>query len=260
VVAKFRERLAVKKQATQKFDWIRFNLRKLNDLEVRKQYKIEFTNRFAALENISEDEDINRASEGIKENIKTSATYSLCMHERKQHKPWFDEECLVILDQRKQAKIQWMQVPSQSNVDVLNNVRRDASRHFRNKNKAYLKSKFEELETNSKINNIRDLYRGNKDVKKGYQPRTRIVNDEKCDLGADSYSIMVRWRNYFSQILNVHGVSDVMQGEIHTADLLVPEPSTLEFELAIEKLKSHKSPSIDQMRAELTKLGGRIIR
>jgi hypothetical protein len=98
--------LAVRKQAAQKFDGGRFNLRKLNDLEVRKQCQIEITNRFAALENISEDEDINRAWESIKENIKTSATDSLGMHERKQCKPWFDEECFVILDQRKQAKKQ----------------------------------------------------------------------------------------------------------------------------------------------------------
>jgi hypothetical protein len=54
----------------------RFNLRKLNDLEVRKQYQIEITNRVAALENVSEDEDINRTWESIKENIKNSATES----------------------------------------------------------------------------------------------------------------------------------------------------------------------------------------
>jgi hypothetical protein len=133
------------------------------------------------------------------------------MHEMKQLKPWFDEECLGILDQRKQAKTQWMQDPSQSNVNNLNKVRRDASRHFRNKKKAYFKSKIEEMETNSKINNIRDLYRGINYVKKGYQPRTRIVKDEKGDLVADSHSIMASWRKYFSQILNVHGVSDVRQ-------------------------------------------------
>jgi len=55
--------------------------------------------------------------------------------------------------------MQWIQDPSRSNVDNLNNVRSDASRHFRNQKKAYLKAKIEELETNSKINNIRDLYR-----------------------------------------------------------------------------------------------------
>jgi len=53
--------------------------------------------------------------------------------------------------------VQWIQDQSQSNVYNLNNVRRDASRHFRNKKKAYLKAKIEELETNSKIKNIRVL-------------------------------------------------------------------------------------------------------
>jgi hypothetical protein len=158
------------------------------------------------------------------------------MYEMKQHKPWFDEECLGILDQRKPAKMQWIQDPSQRNVDNLNNIRRDASRHFRNKKKAYLKAKIEQLETNSKINNIRDLYRSIHNVKNGHQPRTRIVKDEKGDLVADSHSIMARWRNYFSQIFNVHGVSDVKQAEIHTAEPLVPEPSALEVKLAIEKL------------------------
>jgi hypothetical protein len=53
--------------------------------------------------------------------------------------------------------MQWIQDPSQNDVDNLNNVRRNASRHFRNKNKAYLKAKIEELETNSKSNNDRDF-------------------------------------------------------------------------------------------------------
>jgi hypothetical protein len=88
----------------------------------------------------------------------------------------------------------------------MNNVRCDASRHFRNKRKAYLKAKSEELETNSKINNIRDLYGGINDFKKGYQPRSVIVKVEKGDLFADSHSIMARWRNYFSQIFNVMGL------------------------------------------------------
>ena len=69
------------------------------------------------------------------------------------------------------------------------------SRHFRNKKKAYLRAKIEELETNSKIQNIRDLYRGINDFKKGNQPRGNIVKDEKGDLVADSHSIVDWWRN-----------------------------------------------------------------
>jgi hypothetical protein len=71
-------------------------------------------------------------------------------------------------------------------------------------------------------------------MKKGYQPRTRIVTDEKGDLVADSHSFMARWRNYFSQILNVHGFSDVRQAEIHTAEPLMPESSALELSLLLK--------------------------
>jgi len=56
--------------------------------------------------------------------------------------------------------LQWVQDPNQNHVDNLNNVRCEASRHCRNKKKEYLKAKIDELETNSKIQNIRDLYRG----------------------------------------------------------------------------------------------------
>ena len=71
---------------------------------------------------------------------------------------------------------------------------------------------------------------------------------------------MARWRNYFSQLLNVHGANDTRQAEINTAEPLVPEPSAFEVELAIERLKSHKSPGNDQISAELIKAGSRTIR
>ena len=118
-----------------------------------------------------------------------------------------------------------------------------------------MRAKIEELETNSMIQNIRDLYSGINDFKKGYQPRCNIVKDEKGDLVADSHNIVDRWRNYYSQLFIVHGVKDVGQAEIHTAEPLVPDPSASEVELAIDKLKSHKSPGIDQIPAELIKQG-----
>ena len=85
------------------------------------------------MENLNEGEDENRTWENIKENIKTSVKESLGVQEWKQHKPWFDEECLGFLDQKKRSKMQWVQDPSQSNVDNLNNVRCEVSRHFRKK-------------------------------------------------------------------------------------------------------------------------------
>jgi hypothetical protein len=56
--------------------------------------------------------DINRAWENIREHIKTSGKWNLGHHKLKQHKPWLDKECLKLLDQRKQAKLQWLQNPA----------------------------------------------------------------------------------------------------------------------------------------------------
>jgi hypothetical protein len=58
-----------------------------------------------------------------------------------QPKPRFYEGCSKLLDQRKQAKFQWLQDPSEINGNNVNNVRREARRHFRNKKREYLKEK-----------------------------------------------------------------------------------------------------------------------
>ena len=94
----------------------------LNELEVIKQYQIKISNGLAALENLNDGDDTNWDWENIKENIKTSAKDSLGLYESQLHKPWFDEECLCFLEQRKQAKMLWVEDPNQSNVDNMNNA------------------------------------------------------------------------------------------------------------------------------------------
>jgi hypothetical protein len=74
------------------------------------------------------------------------------------------------------------------------------------------------------------------------------VKDEKGDLLADSHIILNRQKNYFSQLLNVHNVSDGRQIEVHTSEPLVPGPSRLEVEIATAKLKKCGSPGSDQFQ------------
>jgi hypothetical protein len=138
VTAKLRERLSVIKRVAQKFDMHRLDLRKLNDAEVKEQYQVKITNRFAALENCDDTVDMNKAWENIRENIKASAKESLGHYELQQRKSWFDDECSKLIDRRKQAKLQWLQNPSQVNGDNMDNVRREASRTFRTKKREYL--------------------------------------------------------------------------------------------------------------------------
>jgi hypothetical protein len=65
--------------------------------------------------------------------------------------------------------------------------------------------------------------------------------------------------NYFSQLLTVHNVSDVRQIEIYTAESLVPDPSCLEVEIAIAKLKKYKLPGTDEIPTELIQAGDEIL-
>jgi hypothetical protein len=67
-----------------------------------------------------------------------------------------------------------------------------------------------------------------------YQPRSYLVKDENGDL-VHFHNVLIRWKNYFSQLLNVHKVSDDRQIEIHTAEPLVSDPSPSEIEIAIAK-------------------------
>jgi hypothetical protein len=106
----------------------RFSLKKLNEVEGKEQYHVEISNRFGALENLDTKEDINRAWVTTRENIKISAKESLGYYELKKRKPWFDEGCSELLDQREQAKLQWLQDPSKINRVNLNNIRCEASR------------------------------------------------------------------------------------------------------------------------------------
>jgi hypothetical protein len=212
------------------------------------------------LENLEDNGDINGSWDNIRENIKLSSQVSLGYCESKHRKTWFDDECSKLAEQGKQTKLQWLQKPSESNEDNLSDVRREASRHFRYKEREYLKDKINELESNSKNKNIRDLYRGINEFKKGYQPRTNLVKDEGGDLLADPHNILNRWKNYFCQLLNVHGAGGVRQTEMHTAEPFVPEPSSSEAEAATGKLKRYKSPDFDQIPAELIQAGGGTLR
>jgi hypothetical protein len=96
----------------------------------------------------------------------------------------------------------------------------------------------------SRNKNIRDLYRGINEFKRGYQLKNNLVKDGNGDLLADSHRILNWWKNYFSQLLKVYNVSDVRQTDICTAE---PGPSCLEVESAIATLKKYKSPGSDQI-------------
>ncbi|KAJ4446236.1 hypothetical protein ANN_12930 [Periplaneta americana] len=159
---------------------------------------------YESSDEVEKELDVNNVSENIRDSIKIAAEQSIGYYETKKKKPWFDEDCCIAVERRKQAKLKFLQDPVQEKRDNYFNERREASRTLRNKRRGYLKEKLNEVETNNKNKNIRDLYKGIKEFKNGYQPRVNVIKDENGDLLADSPSVLNRWKNYFAQLLNAH--------------------------------------------------------
>jgi hypothetical protein len=83
----------------------RFSAKELNKVEGKEQYRVEISNRFTSSENFDEQVDNNRAWETIRDSIKILAKESSGYYELKKRKPWFDEGCSELLDQRKQVRL-----------------------------------------------------------------------------------------------------------------------------------------------------------
>jgi hypothetical protein len=64
-------------------------------------------------------------------------------------------------------------------------------------------------------------------LKKGYQPRSNLVKDDKGDFFYRFLQYFKGWKNYFCHLLTVHGINDVRQTEMNTADPLEPVPTRL---------------------------------
>jgi signal transduction protein with GAF and PtsI domain len=133
----------------------RFNLKKLKEADGKEQNRVEITSRFAAFEKLDAGVHINRACETIRDNIKISAKKRLGYYELKKQTPWLHEWYSELLYRRKQKTLQWAQDPGKINEDNLNNIRREASKHFRNNKSEYLKDKINDLATDSKGKNTR---------------------------------------------------------------------------------------------------------
>jgi hypothetical protein len=122
-----------------------------------------------------------------------------------------------------------------------------------------MKDRINELESESKNKNIRDLYRGTDEFTRGYQPRTNLVKDERGDLLVDPHNILNTWKNYFCQLLNIHGAGGVRQIEMHTAGPFVPQSSASEAEVATEKVNSYECPGVGQIQTELIQAEGETV-
>lgn len=96
-------------------------------------------------------------------------------------------------------------------------------------------------------------------LRRGYQPRPNIVNDEKGEMLANSNIVLSRLKSHAYQLLSVYAVNPIRQTEIHTSEPVVSKLCAFEAEMVSEELKKSKSPDTDQIPAELIHTGSRTV-
>ena len=84
-----------------------------------------------------------------------------------RNKPWFHQECSELASKRKLAKLIWQQNINDQTAEHLTNIRRDTYKTFRENKRDYMKAKGNKLEENSRNKNIREMYKGINEFKKG---------------------------------------------------------------------------------------------
>jgi hypothetical protein len=139
----------------------------------------------------------------------------------------------------------------QRNVDNLNNVSHETSGYFKIKKEVYLTATINAREINSKINNIKEFYRGISDFQIGYQPTNHTVKDESDDLLTDCNCSLASWSKHYFKLFNVYGFSYVRQWEMQTAEPVVTQPSALEADMSIKKVKDTNSLALIRLQQNI---------
>jgi hypothetical protein len=138
VVATIQVRLSLKKGIKQHLVAESYNLNELLDHETRKEYQMDVANRFSSLEGL-EVSNVDGTWVKIRDSIKASAKEKVGVLETHRNKPWFSQGCSELANERKQAKLLWLQNPNDQTAEDFSNVKRNTCRTFKQKKRDYLK-------------------------------------------------------------------------------------------------------------------------
>lgn len=211
------------------------------------------------LTNIGESNNIEERWKEIKTGMKVAASKSN-RDIIAGHKVWFDDECKMELDKRNKLRLKKMQEKSREAEKRYNEQRQRTKRLMREKKRRHNEQILENIEESYRNNEVRNLYQGTKNLKKGYKSKTICLKDKNGKMLMGDDEILDRWREYFSLLLNEDSQSDEneegqVNGDYQQTDN-EPPPSNEQITDIIKKLKKNKSPGSDEITAEMFKYGG----
>lgn len=256
------QRIKIEKQTKQKTS-INVNLDHIRNEKIRKDFQLKLSNRFQALSNLAqgdpEEDTIESGWTNIKETLQNCAKEVCGKKERKNKKPWFDDECKEKVLQRKEAKDTWLNKKQESDREEYKKCSRETVRTLRRKKREWVNKILEKAEQDRTANNSRDFYRSVRFFRKGYSPMPYGIKNKSGKLVIQSKEGIQVWQEYFKDLLNVEELEEEEEEteEVYqNVEPMVPNPTIQEVENAIKELKNNKAPGEDSVPSELIKAGG----
>ncbi|KAK6478437.1 hypothetical protein HHUSO_G20753 [Huso huso] len=227
------------------------NWMRLMDPATKREFQIALSNKFAAL---AQSDDLDDEEQQISQAILESAA-PLCPPNRRRTQPWISDECLNLVDKRKQAK--------HVDLEQYRHLNREVRQMMKTEREAYWNNVAADLEEAASRHEYRTLYQ----TLKRLSGKTKSTNDnvKKADgtFVRSASERLQRWKEFFQELYN----HDPPQGPPAEPPLIDPpanpflddEPTVDEVKTGVRSLKNGKAPGVDQVTAEAIKAGGDVL-
>lgn len=254
VISRLREKIQIEK--TKKNTKRKLNIGKLKEENIQRAYIDGIKNNIHANQtHLDPETDINEHNTKLQEIIYNAAKNTMgTITKRKEG--WFDKECKLAIEERIRRRTIMIGENNEETYGAYKEQRKTTKKLLRKKKREHMMDKLKQIEQENVMNNIRNFYQLTKQQRHGYQSKINIIKDKDGRTLTGTQQIKERWKEYFSELLNVQQDRVIEEEELATAEVEDIEPSFEEMEFAIKRLKNGKSPGSDGIACEFIKKGG----
>ncbi|XP_054281242.1 uncharacterized protein LOC128998911 [Macrosteles quadrilineatus] len=179
---------------------------------------------------------------------------------KRNNKPWFNEDCHRLIENRLKAKKAMLTNKNEITKQQYKETNREVNKLLRAAKRKFVNEQTEKAEKDSNKNNTRDFFRFVRFFKQGYKAKTVGVKDNDGNIICNKAEALNIWKCYFEDLLNGDMTANrEEEGQFQNVQPMINPPTLEEVWNTVKNLKNNKAPGGDNIPAELLKAGGQSI-